>query len=98
MAAAGARTGPGLCRLYSTATVAGVEPRRGHDLGRAAGTRRPTAPGAGTDRLLLLFHLGRVHSLEPVPGSAPTAKSVSAGPAADRGGRPHSSRRWPNVP
>src|SRR5437867_1689479 len=80
MAPPGAGAGVGLRHLHPALAVVLRPGNERAALGQAdARTPRPTPPGSRTNRLLLLFHLGRFHFAEPFSGATPAASRLRSG-------------------
>src|SRR5262249_38537190 len=87
--------GPGL--FSPLAKPVGRRPRQ---LVRPVGRRAlgPAPFGPGTNRLLLLLHLGGPYPAEPLPGGAPPAPRLRPGLPAHRGGDANSARGRSTAP
>src|SRR5262249_36056984 len=84
MAPADPGPGPGGNHLHSPLEMGFHQPAGGHRVGTDRGAGPSALAGSRADRLLLLLHLGLLHSPESLPGSMPPAPCLRPGPAADR--------------
>src|SRR5262245_12114274 len=97
MASVDSCLGPGGQHLLPALETHRAASLRGDVLGGHGRAWAADAVGPRADSLLCLFHLGRLHPAQPLPGAATPTPGVQSWPVADRRRRPDSPGRCPTT-